>query len=457
MRPEKKYIWAAALGLLLFASCQKEVSDTTPDPPPTDTTDTVSEADRIKDSVLGYSREIYLWYQQIPTTFNPRTYADPAAIMTAIRQYSTEPGFSNPVDRWSFAMKTSEWNDLSSGIVVDFGLGVFFRAENDLRVKSVEAASPAGLAGIRRGWRIVKINGNSSINTNNIDFVVNAIFESNQTNFTFEKPDGTTADISLNAATYQENPIQLDTVYSTGNNKIGYLVFNSFLGDTTQVYNAFQTIFSDFAAQQVVDVVIDLRYNQGGYVSMQEKLANYLAPLAANNNLMMAQIFNDKYATLLNSTTNFKKLGSLNLPRLFFIVSQSTASASELLINNLKPYADVQVVGPQKTYGKPVGYFPIEVADWSIFPISFRTTNKNSEGSYFDGLALNKQVDDGLDKDWGDLQESCLASIVNYIKTGIFLGAPGPSVYRQNIEVVRSNEQLSKPYFKGMVDVRSLH
>ena len=111
-----------------------------------------------------------------------------------------------------------------------------------------------------------------------------------------------------------------------------------------------------------------LRYNGGGYVSVQQKLANYLVSIAANGNVMMNQEYNDKY-TQYNETTEFGKIGSLNLSRIFFIVSDNTASASELLINNMKPWMDVKFVGPEASYGKPVGYFPIPVGDWYIFPV----------------------------------------------------------------------------------------
>jgi hypothetical protein len=228
------------------------------------------------------------------------------------------------------------------------------------------------------------------------------------------------------------------------------------LGDTTQIYHSFSDIFSNFAAQQVSDVILDLRYNGGGYVTMQEKLANYLVPQEANGSIMMKQEFNDKYAAEFNSTDYFRKLGSLNLSRVFVIVSKSTASASELLINNLKPYLDVQILGPSKSYGKPVGYFPIPVADWYIFPVSFRTTNKNGEGSYFDGFSLNKQVADGLDKDWGDLGESSLASAVHYITNGAYPMRAGRSTITEKPAVQSGNEVLDAPSFKGAIDTRRM-
>jgi hypothetical protein len=242
-------------------------------------------------------------------------------------------------------------------------------------------------------------------------------------------------------------------VYNTGNKKIGYLVFNSFLGDTTEIYSRFQQSFSRFAAAGVEDLIVDLRYNGGGYVSVQNKLAGYIAPTSAQGGLLMKQQFNDKY-TRFNSTTLVQKQGALNLSRVFFIVSNSTASASELIINNLKPYMDVKLVGPSNTYGKPVGYFNIPVGDWYIFPVSFRSTNKLEQGNYFDGIAVDSRTPDGLDKDWGDLQEACLAKAVRYITSGNF----GPNIQPRATKVAEAdpftrsaNETLDSRSFKGMI------
>lgn len=450
---QMKFEWLLPVlaSIVLVSSCKKE--------------DTVASdlqqaavADKIKDTVLLYSRDIYLWSSQIPSSFNPRTYENPDKVMTAIRTYSHEPGFTQPVDRWSFAIKQTEWDNISSGVTKDFGLNVFFYADGDLRVKSVEKQSPAAKAGIRRGWRITKLNGNSNITNSNSAFIVEQVFNSNSTSFTFLKPDGSTADIQLNAATYQEDPIFLDTVYTIGAKKTGYLVFNSFLGDTSKIYSDFQRIFNRFSQESVSDVIVDLRYNGGGYVSVQSKLANYLVPAAGNGALMMKQEYNNDNKQY-NSSTFFSKLGSLNPGRIFFIVSNNTASASELLINNLKPYLDVKLVGPSNTYGKPVGYFPIPVSDWYIFPVSFRTTNKNGQGSYFDGIPLDKQIGDGLNKDWGDKDESALASILKYVDSGSFsvIGeVPGIAAKTyKNAEVVESNKKLDRS-FKGAIGARQL-
>lgn len=448
---KQRIVAAALLSLTLLQACKKNDvsgnSNPSPPPPPGGSLESA-----VKDTTLLYSRDIYLWYNQIPTTFNAQSYADPNAIMQAIRAYSIEPGFSSAVDKWSFAMKQTEWNNLSNGVSADFGMNVFFFKEGDLRVKSVERASPAGVAGIRRGWRITKINGSTSITTANASFISNAVWNSASGSFTFQKPDGSTVDLNLTAATYQEHPVYLDTIYTISSKKIGYFSFNSFLGDTTEVYNEFSRVFNRFASAAITDLVVDLRYNGGGYVTVQQKLANWLAPSSANGQLMMKEQFNDKY-TRYNSTDNFQKSGSLNLSRIYFIVSKNTASASELLINNLKPYVNVQLVGPSKTYGKPVGFFPIPVSDWYIFPVSFRSTNKNGEGNYFNGLDLNSQVDDGLDKDWGDITETSLQSAIKNITTGAYRVA-AIQAQAETFKVQTVNDVLAAPEFKGAIDLR---
>ena len=450
----------------LLTACSKPDVSAPPSPAPTPTPTPVAvttDPDKIKDSVLLYTKDVYLWYNQIPSYFEARSYADPEAIMTTIRQYSTEPGFSAPVDRWSFAMKKTEWDNMSGGLGStfsstsaadgDFGFGVFFNAEGDLRVKSVEKESPAGLAGIRRSWRITKINGSTNITSSNSSFIITNVYESTQSTFTFIKPNGASVDITLNAAHYKEHPVYLDTVYTINSKKIGYLVFNSFLGDTVEINNEFNRVFSKFASQNVSDVVVDLRYNGGGYVSVQERLANYLITSSANNSLMMKEQYNDKNAAY-NSSTFFRKTGSLNLNRVLFIVTNGTASASELLINNLKPYMDVKLIGPSNTHGKPVGFFPIPVGEWYIFPVSFKTTNKNGEGSYFNGFAVDSKVNDGLSKDWGDVTESCLASAVKYITGGTFRTS-GEEIFQELLPQVKiSNSTLDAPSFKGTIETR---
>lgn len=412
-----------------------------------------SQSDKIKDTTIAYAREVYLWYDKIPASFNARNYSNPNAIMEAIRAYSTEPGFSGPVDRWSFAVDQAVWDDVSGGVAKDFGLNAFFYTSSDLRVRLVEPNSPAGIAGIKRGWRFTKMNGITNITTANAKALEDALYKSDNTSFTFLKPDGSSVDINLTTAAYNSKPLYLDSVYTVGAKKVGYMVYNSFLGDSAQTVDGYARIINRFTAASVDDVVIDLRYNGGGYVYFQQVLANYLAPNSANGGVMMATKYNANFSRY-NSSVNFSKKGTLNLSRIFFIVSNSTASASELLINNLKPYlTNVHIIGPSKTYGKPVGYFPIEVGTDYIFPVSSRTVNKNNEGNYFDGFALSNQVPDGLNKELGDVEESCLASALKYIGTGSFRMRSAEEPFTAIPQVVNANKQLDHS-FKGMINPR---
>ncbi len=179
-----KLILAMIAGLGIFSSCQKNIQDAfAAATSPADTATTAR--DKIKDSALLYARDIYLWYNQIPASFNAQSYSDPNTIMETIRASSQETGFSTPVDKWSFAAKQQDWDNMRSGVSQDFGLNIFFRASNDLRVKLVEKESPAGKAGVRRGWRITKVNGSTNVTTTNTDFLISNIFESSSTSFTF--------------------------------------------------------------------------------------------------------------------------------------------------------------------------------------------------------------------------------------------------------------------------------
>ena len=450
-------ILALVCFITLNSSCKKNK-----DNPSVTPTDSTSVAAKVKDSGLSIARDFYLWYSQIPSTFNAQSYADPNALMVGIRNYSSETGFAGPVDRWSFGVLKTQWNQLSGGIGTinnvstngDFGLSVFFRVEGDLRVKLVERLSPAGIAGVQRGWRITKINGNSNITTGNSTFIVNSVFYSATTTFTFVKPDGTSLDMSLTSSQYSQQTVYLDSIYHIGSKTIGYMVLNSFLGDTSQIFRDFQRVINKFSDQSVSDIVIDLRYNGGGYVSVQEKLADYLSPTSANGSVMMKETYNDKHQNY-NTTLSFRKIGPLNPNHILFIVSQSTASASELLINNLKPYMSVKIVGPTNTDGKPVGFFPIPVGDWYVFPVSFRSTNSANYGGYFNGFTPDGIAADGLDKNWGDPTEASFAEAIKYITTGTLV-AQSLQTYKQDPSVISGNALLDQFSFKGMIDTRGM-
>ena len=410
---------------------------------------------QVNDVAFQKTQDYYLWNNQLPAAFNTSSYADPIGVMTAIRQYSIEPGFVSPVDKWSFAMKKTEWNLYSGGMsslssstsaAGDFGITVFFSGEGDLRVRLTEPNSPAGILGIKRGWRITKINGNTNITTSNSQFIIDNIYKAVSASVTFTTPDGSSVDLNLQAAHYSDKPVYLDTIYNSPNGNIGYMVYNSFLGNITQILAEYSRVFNKFSAAGINNLIVDLRYNGGGYVSLQEQLANYLISSQAQGSVMMKQIYNSNHSNE-NSTVLFNKTGSLELNKIYFIVSRGTASASELLINNLKPYMDVRLIGNSNTHGKPVGFFPIEDGEWYVFPVSFKTINKNGEGNYYAGFTPNAMVADGLDKDWGDITEASLASAIRNINGRSFKGNNEP-IFSESTLVANANEALEKIMLK---------
>lgn len=440
---------------LLLNGCQKEVHNNTP-PATTDTTGQTGKSP-VVDTALAYTLDVYYWYKQIPSTFSDAGITSPDSLMLAIRPYSVVAGYPNPVDHYSFGIKKVSFDNTSSGVTQDFGLYARFLAgTNKLYVLYVEKDGPAGKAGIQRGWQFTTVNGSTNIDTSNssISFLNTAIFNSSQSSFTFTKPDGSTKDVTLSVATYNAHAVLADTVLTSTSGNVGYMAFNSFLGDSLDIDNNFQRVFQKFEDNNITEAVIDLRYNGGGYVYNSEKLANYLAPNAANGQTMFTEQFNDKHSDW-NETYKFNKKGTLNLKRIFFIVSDETASASELVINNLKPFMDVKLVGPAYyTYGKPVGFFNISVGDWYIFPVSFRSINNAGNSDYYSGFQIDKPVTDGVNRNWGDPSEYCLAEVLKYINTGSFRLSSAESPFRQSSAPVRRvNKQTG---FNGSIDNRSL-
>lgn len=441
------------------------------DNPPAPGSPTATAEELLMDSVYLYSKEVYFWNDLLPAyeQFNPRQYkgstplASAQNVMEAIRK-------KQPNDRYSFVTTVEESDGIQTGDDRDFG---FF-----VKAASVDVSAPldsiywfvnyvynqstAGTAGVRRGWIVNKIGGvQLGYDQASAEILSNTFFgNASSAGFEFIKPDKTKATASLSKSSFTANAVLYKAVLNTGGKKVGYLVFNQFFGAPSRIElgNAFTT----FQSQGITELVVDLRYNPGGSTETQDTLANLIAPLAANNKRMYTYQFNPQlqqgnfpllktkpgfqnvsFTESINSV-NFEKAGSLNLSRVFVIVSGSSASASELIINNLKPYMDVKLIG-DTTYGKPVGFFPIELSNYAIYPISFRTTNSVGNADYYNGFAPDKAASDGVNKDWGDVTEPSLAAALRYISTGSFRAPESPWV-----KLRMEAQQLLKPVQTGL-------
>ncbi len=466
-----------------------------------------------QDSVYLYAKEDYLWFDQLPTyaNFKPRSYtaSDDLTALTnelnALSQYAINPSTGKPYEYYADDPGVAKYSFIDDGTVTaelngvkgDFGLDVQYNLVNDLRVEYVYPTSPAGLAGLTRGCQITAINGNKNIgfdgtaggvmygNGTNLAFVSNAIYNSNAITLTVTTLAGASKTVSINTADYNVTPVLKDTVLTGVNgHTVGYIVFNSFTSD--QVADPeLDAAFSKFATAGVTDLVVDLRYNGGGYVSTAEYLDDLIVPSSKTTSLMYNTYYNSNlvngkdpllgnqwrsgppdynYAqfdySVAGNAVYFSKKGTLNVNRVFFIITGQTASASELTINNLRPEMDVQFVGSQ-SYGKPVGFFDIDINKYEMFTPEFSVANSANQGGYYSGFTPGSSGYSGvgdfddLTKNWGDPKEGLLSDILHYLNTGSYMVTNKQTVQGPEVRSLRAISGkipfMNKRKFTGMV------
>lgn len=483
----KALIIISALSFFL-ASCKKESLKPTP------IAALPTRDELTKDSIFLYAKETYFWNDILPAydIFNPRGFEDNDDELSAIKAMKINPATGKAMDKYSFIDDGTVADELS-GIAGDFGFSVSYNTPDDLRISYVYGSSPAALQGVKRGYRITKINGRSDLiatKSANIEFVVNAIYgKDNAVALSIQKPDGSVHDLTVQRGTYNLNPVLFSKVYSVGEKKVGYLVFNSFTDNAT---SKLDEIFSEFASQDICEVIVDLRYNGGGAASTAEALTNLIAPSSATGKTMYTTYFNktmqDGHATILKNqkfnakdedgvtrshsffefdfkpteeagnVAKFAKRGNANISRAYFIVTGSSASSSELVINNLKPVMDVKLIG-LRTYGKPVGFFALNIDKLDLYIPMFQAKNSQNYGDYFDGMAVDKEDYDDVTRDFGDPKERYLSYALNFAEKGTFMLSSAKQMStnatKNPFSIAQANElikKLNKNKFKGIVN-----
>jgi C-terminal processing protease CtpA/Prc len=195
---------------------------------------------------------------------------------------------------------------------------------------------------------------------------------------------------------------------------VGYVHFRNFVTPSVAALN---TAFQQLRDQGASELVLDMRYNGGGLVSVAQHLAGLVGGAPLVGQVFVQFTHNDKQ-TSRNTTYSFEaKPQALGVSRLVVIATQASASASEAIINGLRPYMDVKVVG-ERTYGKPVGQYGFEFCEKVLYPVAFLVTNARGQADFFSGIPADCAAPDDVDRPLADAREASLAEALAVLRTG---------------------------------------
>jgi len=346
----------------------------------------------------------YFWYQEVPLTVDYNDFDSPQQTLDFLKFHE--------LDRFSYITDADEFRSLFNlGQTVKYGFSFFVESDDSVRIKFAFDDSAAGRVGLQRGDQILSIN-NQTVQDIITSIGWSDIFGPDEVGYPvdmlIQKNDGSVVDVHMEKSVVNINTVLHHSIIDNGTDKTGYLVFNSFLNTSNE---ELVDVFSEFNAEGVNKLILDLRYNGGGSVSVARNLASYLTITDSVTDVFALLKQNDKYLAL-NGTYFFKTMeNELDLDRVTVITTGATASASEMVINGLKPFVDVKTVG-SKTYGKPVGMNPVEFDDKVILAITFASYNQDGEGEYFGGIAVDCVAGDDLSFAFGDSTAPMLSEAI---------------------------------------------
>jgi len=374
--------------------------------PPTSCT-TTSQNLWVRDQLNTY----YYWYQFLPAGVNPAGYNSPEAYLEAVRY--------RPIDNTFSFIANAASNDAfySDSQFIGYGFGNQ-TTNTEIRVLQVYDDSPASEAGLSRGDRIVTVNGRSvpsMVTDGSIGGAFGAADIGVATSIEWDTQAGERRSARMVKRLVTIPTVSLTRVVEVDGRKVGYLFFRNFVQPSVA---ALTDAFTALKTAGATELVLDLRYNGGGLVDVAVHLASLIGGVRTNGQVMLNYVHNDKIGPILNKTTRFANPDeALNLQRLVVITTRGSASASELVINSLRAYIPVTIIG-DTTYGKPVGQYGLRFCDKVLYPVAFSIKNANNEGDFFDGLAVDCAAGDDYTHQLGDSAEASLAEALTFIRTG---------------------------------------
>lgn len=406
--------------------------------------------------------ENYLWYEEMPVIENEYDYFQEPE--TFFKKLLYKQALDGKGDNYSYMTINNQEEEETRSLTLDrtSTYGFEFELTNDptgttahtfARVLYVLPQSPAEKAGIQRGDWISAIDG-ERITSGNYSLLQQGGEMSLARNYLTSKDNmltwqtGDTLHVSPSVA-MEINPFLVDTLYETNGQRIAYLVYNEFStgpqndGSESVYDEQMKQIFSRFKAQTPDAFILDLRYNNGGYLQCAQALGSLLAPVSdmgkdfinlTKNNKANPQTesypFDSKYAD-----------ANLNLSKVYILISDYTASASEAVINGLIPYMgteNVVLIG-QRTEGKNVAMSAFEniTYGFTLWPVVAYVSNANGESDYINGFEpAYKLIERNVVSQWyplGDTREYLLKNTLSLITTGVVPDATVPDTGKTSV------------------------
>ncbi len=401
----------------------------------------------------SWTHELYLWYREVPDQ-NPANYSTPDYFNLLKTTATTASG--NPKDKFHFTYPTAQWISLSqSGVQAGYGAQwvlISTRPPRRAVVAYTQPNSPATAPGVHlaRGAEVLTVDGVDLVNatdTQSVNTLNEGLFPSAAgASHTFSIRDlgaSSPRTITMVSADVTETPVQNVSTIRSGGSRVGYILFNDHIATSEQLLvNAFR----DLAAAGITDLVLDIRYNGGGYLDIASEVAYMIAgsgPTAGRT--FERTIFNDQYPNRdpvtgdaltpvpFHSTSQGfsgardQPLPAVNLPRVAVLTSSSTCSASESIVNGLRGVGITVIEIGNTTCGKPYGFYPQDNCGTTYFSIEFQGVNQQNFGDYPDGFSPTNatgpvgvslpgcSVGDDFAHGLGDPNEARLSAALGYL------------------------------------------
>jgi hypothetical protein len=411
---------ACAVPLLLAACGGGGSSQVTASPPPPLSCAVADVQDWLRD----YMNAWYYWYALAPSP-SPTAYITVADYFNALIYRGGDPipnggGALWPFDRYSYFQPTTSFNSffidgqtLGYGVAVA-GLEVTTPAPDPtlpLYVRYVEPLSPAADAGVVRGDRVMSINGvaaSSLISANDFSALTPSTAGDRLT-LALRDAAGSDRTVVLSAAVYALTPVQDAKVLQTINGRsVGYVMVKDMI---SQANMPLANAFANFKNNNIQELVLDLRYNGGGLVSVGNALASYAAGAAGSGQLYASLLYNNKQRVNNSNFTFANPAAWAGFSTVYVLAGPRTCSASEQVINGLLGIGVNVVAIGGTTCGKPVGFLPQDDSCGTTYSVvNFESVNKLGQGRYFDGFAPTCTVAEDFSRAAGSTSDPLLVA-----------------------------------------------